>query len=34
MTLEDNFGRKVNERGYLIDKEGNIVDKDGHCIWF
>lgn len=32
--LEDSFGRRVNERGYLIDKDGNIVDKDGRKVWF
>jgi hypothetical protein len=31
--LEDNFGRRVNEKGYLIDNEGNIIDKEGRKIW-
>lgn len=31
--LEDSFGRRVNERGYLIDRDGNIVDKDGRKVW-
>jgi len=29
----DNFGRLVNQRGYLIDFNGNIVDKDGKRIF-
>lgn len=32
-NLEDNFGRRVNDKGYLIDKEGNIIDKEGRRIW-
>ena len=27
--LYDYYGRKVNEKGYLIDDEGNIIDKHG-----
>ena len=31
--LMDNIGRRVNERGYLVDADGNIVDKDGKRIF-
>lgn len=31
--LEDNFGRRVNEKGYLVDRDGNIIDKEGRKIW-
>ena len=31
--MEDNFGRRVNEKGYLIDSENNIIDKEGRRIW-
>ena len=31
--LLDNIGRKVNERGYLVDQDGNIIDKDGKRIF-
>ena len=31
--MEDNFGRRVNEKGYLIDREGNVIDKEGRKIW-
>jgi hypothetical protein len=27
--LVDNLGRRVNERGYLIDEHGNIIDHSG-----
>lgn len=27
--LVDNLGRRVNERGYLIDEHGNIIDISG-----
>ena len=29
----DNAGRKVNERGYLVDEDGNIIDREGKRIW-
>lgn len=29
----DNLSRKINSRGYLIDKFGNVVDKDGREIF-
>mmetsp|Transcript_12674 Transcript_12674/g.21324 ORF Transcript_12674/g.21324 Transcript_12674/m.21324 type:complete len:353 (-) Transcript_12674:460-1518(-) len=29
----DVLGRKVNNKGYLIDERGNIVDKKGVVIW-
>ena len=32
-TSVDNFGRKVNSKGYLVDERGNIIDKDGNIIW-
>lgn len=28
-TYVDKYGRRVNEAGWLIDKEGNIVDRKG-----
>lgn len=31
--LLDNIGRRVNERGYLIDQDGNVIDKDGKRIF-
>ena len=31
--LIDNLGRRVNEKGYLIDKQGNIVDVNGKQLW-
>lgn len=33
MYMEDNFGRRVNEKGYLVDREGNIIDREGRKIW-
>lgn len=27
--LVDNLGRRVNEKGYLIDENGNIIDVTG-----
>ena len=29
----DKLGRRVNEKGYLLDQQGNIVDKDGKKIF-
>lgn len=29
----DNVGRRVNDKGYLIDTDGNIVDREGKVIW-
>jgi hypothetical protein len=29
----DNLGRRVNDKGYLIDGESNIIDKDGKRIF-
>ena len=31
--LVDNLGRRVNERGYLIDEHGNIIDISGKQLW-
>jgi len=31
--LVDNLGRRVNEKGYLIDNEGNIIDCHGKQLW-
>jgi len=31
--LVDNLGRRVNQKGYLVDAEGNIIDKDGKRIF-
>lgn len=31
--LQDIFGRRVNEKGYLIDRDGSIIDKEGRKIW-
>ena len=32
-VLTDNVGRRVNEKGYLIDKDGNIIDREGRKIF-
>jgi len=32
-VLIDNLGRKVNEKGYLVDDEGNIIDINGKKLW-
>lgn len=32
--LEDKFGRRVNQKGYLIDWLGNIINKDGVIIFY
>ena len=32
-SLLDNLGRKVNEKGYLVDQDGNIIDKDNKRIF-
>lgn len=29
----DNVGRRVNEKGYLIDSDGNIIDREGKRIF-
>lgn len=29
----DNQGRKVNRRGYLIDRFGNVINVQGHVIF-
>ena len=29
----DNVGRRVNEKGYLVDTDGNIVDREGKRIF-
>lgn len=31
--LVDNLGRRVNEKGYLIDENGNIIDISGKQLW-
>ena len=31
--LVDNLGKRVNERGYLIDEHGNIIDISGKQLW-
>lgn len=31
--MTDNVGRRVNEKGYLIDKDGNIIDREGKKIF-
>ena len=31
--LLDNLGRKVNEKGYLIDPKGNIIDSNGKQLF-
>ena len=31
--MTDNVGRKVNEKGYLIDQDGNIIDREGRKVW-
>ena len=32
-TLVDNVGRRVNDKGYLIDSDGNIIDREGKRIF-
>jgi hypothetical protein len=32
-SLVDKLGRKVNDKGYLIDESGNIIDINGKQIW-
>ena len=32
-SLVDNLGRKVNDKGYLIDDSENIIDINGKQIW-
>ena len=32
-NLVDNTGRRINNKGYLIDEFGNVVDKDGRQIF-
>ena len=32
-SMSDNMGRRVNEKGYLIDNDGNIVDREGKRIF-
>ena len=29
----DNVGRRVNEKGYLVDSDGNIIDREGKRIF-
>lgn len=31
--LLDNQGRKVNRRGYMIDRFGNVINDQGHVIF-
>jgi len=31
--LTDNLGRRVNDKGYLIDEQGNIIDINGTKLW-
>jgi len=31
--LVDNLGRRVNDKGYLIDPSGNIIDVNNKLIW-
>ena len=31
--LVDNVGRRVNEKGYLVDSDGNIIDREGKRIF-
>ena len=31
--LVDNLGRRVNQKGYLVDNDGNVIDKNGKRIW-
>ena len=31
--LIDRDGRRVNERGYLIDSAGNVIDKNGKAMF-
>ena len=31
--LVDNLGRRVNDKGYLIDQSGNIIDVNNKLIW-
>jgi hypothetical protein len=31
--MRDNFNRKINKHGYLIDKKGNIINQDREIIF-
>jgi len=31
--LLDNLGRRVNDKGYLIDESGNIIDINNRQLW-
>jgi hypothetical protein len=33
-NFEDNNGRLVNEKGYLIDRNGNIIDAENKKVWW
>ena len=30
----DNFNRKVNKMGYLVDEDGNIINQQGQIIFY
>lgn len=31
--LEDNLGRLINDKGYLVDSKGNVIDKFGKKLF-
>jgi hypothetical protein len=33
-NFEDNNGRLVNEKGYLIDRNGNVIDAENKKVWW
>ena len=32
-NMVDKKGRRVNDKGYLVDENGNIIDKKGNKVW-
>jgi hypothetical protein len=32
--LQDNLGRRTNEKGYLIDRNGNVMDDKTGRVWW
>ena len=31
--LRDNLGRRINDKGYLVDDAGNVIDREGRLIF-
>lgn len=32
-NYKDRIGQKVNQKGYMIDKDGNIINKNGKIMF-